>query len=247
MPKDRDRYYREQLSRHKQASKEPVSQYIVSKQLLCLEVNPPMTEEELMLHIFEDMLPAIKKELYIKEFSNLNELKDNAERVESALKIMPNQGFAHERNAEGDKSIKALIEGLNLLLNKVEENTVQLNNLSKNRSDRMQYRFPPKYTNHIKPNFSTNFNHRINPNFNISHKFYNSRYAPNANSNPKSNSMLKSNSNYHQNYRETPGFYANNYAHNLQNNMSSENRNQNELDTTGYKRFLGQNSSNASK
>jgi hypothetical protein len=45
-----------------------------------------------MLYIFEDMLPEIKKELYIKDYQNLQELKDNAERIESAMRIMLNQG-----------------------------------------------------------------------------------------------------------------------------------------------------------
>src|SRR5882724_11926675 len=39
LPKDKERYYREQLSKRKQGTKEPVSQYIIEKRLLCLEIN----------------------------------------------------------------------------------------------------------------------------------------------------------------------------------------------------------------
>jgi hypothetical protein len=96
LPEDRDRYYREQLSKRKQASKELVSHYIVSKHLLCQEVNPKMTESEIMLYIFEDMLPGFKKVLYIKDYQDLHELKDYTKRIENAMRIMPNLGFFKE-------------------------------------------------------------------------------------------------------------------------------------------------------
>jgi hypothetical protein len=86
----------------------------------------------------------------------------------------------------------------------------------------MQNRFPPKYTNHIKPNLGNNFNR----NSNASHRSPDSSYFLNANLNPNFNLMFKSNPDYHQNFRGTPKFYANNYTNNLQNNTNSENKNQ---------------------
>jgi hypothetical protein len=53
------------LSKRKQASKEPVSHQIVSSDLLCLEVNPSISEKEIVLNIFEDMLPN-EKQFFMK-------------------------------------------------------------------------------------------------------------------------------------------------------------------------------------
>src|SRR5689334_5129056 len=39
LPKDKTRYYREQLNRRKQSSKEPVNEYILSKRLKCLKMK----------------------------------------------------------------------------------------------------------------------------------------------------------------------------------------------------------------
>src|SRR5882724_2660172 len=62
LPKDRERHYRELLNKRKQGSREPVIHYIVQKKLLCLEVKPNMDESEMMLYIYEDMSPEIKKD-----------------------------------------------------------------------------------------------------------------------------------------------------------------------------------------
>ncbi len=78
----------------------------------------------------------------------------------------------------------------------IKSNTVQFNNLAKNRSDRMQNRFLPKYTNYlgfIKSNFGNNFYPRFNRNSNASHRFPDSSHVPNVNLNPYFNSMFKSN------------------------------------------------------
>jgi hypothetical protein len=227
LPKDRDRYYREQLSKRKQASKEPVSQYIVSKHLLCLEVNPKMTETEVMLYIFEDMLPEIKKELHIKDYQNLQELKDNAERIESAIRIISNQGYPYESTTENDKSIRALVEGFNLLLSRVEDNSVQLQNLNKNRNernDKFQNRFPPRYSNNVRPNFRNDFSLQYNTN-----QGNNRNYNPNSYQSNGFNQNIRSNNfrNHPNNYATHQYFYSNNRDTNKTNVKSYYNQKNN--------------------
>jgi hypothetical protein len=174
LPKDRNRYYREQLSKRKQTSKESVSHYIVSKHLLCLEVNPSMSEKEIMLHIFEDMLPNIKRELYIREFTNLQELKDNAVKVENGLKIMFNEGLTFENNNETNRSLKTLIEEYKLISSKVEDTSNQINNLTQNknyRNDRFRNNYQPRYANNVSRNFRNNSYSRFNNKENFIRKF----------------------------------------------------------------------------
>jgi hypothetical protein len=205
LPKDRNRYYREQLSKRKQVSKEPVSHYIVSKHLLCLEVNPSMSEREIILHIFEDMLPNIKRELYIKEFTDLQELKDNAVKVENGLKIMFNGGLSFENNNEINRSLKSLIEGYNLISSKFEDTSNQINNLTKNKNyknDRFQNYYKPRYANSVNRNYSDNTYFRINNKQNFRRDF---------NTYENFNQNQIHNLNFQQVY--TPNQFNNRYIH----------------------------------
>ena len=118
LPKNKQRYYRDQLSRRKQSSKEPVSQYILSKRLRCLEVNDKMTEKEIMSYVFEDILPEIKMELMIKDHKTLNKLCQSAQIVETALKILPSSEI---RESDCDKTNRLLLDYMKMMDSKISE------------------------------------------------------------------------------------------------------------------------------
>ena len=61
LPKDRDIYYREQLSRRKEGTKEPVTQYIVAKQLYCIDVNPKCPNKKLCLMYLKICFHRLKR------------------------------------------------------------------------------------------------------------------------------------------------------------------------------------------
>jgi hypothetical protein len=123
-----------------------------------------MSEKEITLHIFEDMLLKIKRELHIKEFKDLQELKYNAVQFENDLKVMFNEGLTFENNNKMNKSLKTLIVGYNLILSKVEDISNQINNLTQKnyRNDRFQNYYKPRYENTLNRNFRDNSFFRIN-------------------------------------------------------------------------------------
>ena len=125
LPNYKKQFYREELSKRKQDFDEPVAQYIVYKRLECLGINHKMSDKEIILYVYENMLPSLKKELFINEYNNLDELKADAEKVENSIKFMKNEGFGFEY----DQNTSTLVEGFNLLCRKFEEIYTQLNEL----------------------------------------------------------------------------------------------------------------------
>jgi hypothetical protein len=163
LPKDKNRYFKEQLNKRRQGKEEPVSHYIVSKHLLCLDVDPHMSEKEIMFYILEGLIPELKRELYLRDFKNLKEMKDLAIRVETALKF--NQTLEY-KNIGNDESMNTLVEHLNKLLNKVGENTTQLNDLSNERNFGIDCSENTSQTRFLN-NVSRSFNNNHKPRFNI--------------------------------------------------------------------------------
>jgi hypothetical protein len=116
------------------------------------------------------------------------------------------------------------VEGFNLLLSRVEDNSVQLQNLNKNRNernDKFQNRFPPRYSNNVRPNFRNDFNLQYNAN-----QGNNRNYNPNSYQSNGFNQNLRSN-----NFRNHP----NNYA--TQQYFHSNNR---DMNTTNVKSYYNQ-------
>jgi hypothetical protein len=170
LPKDKNRYFKEQLNKRRQGKEEPVSHYIVSKHLLCLNVNPHMSEKEILLYILEGLIPELQRELYLKDFKNLQEMKELAVRIETALKFDNVSNYENDNMSGG--SIETLLDRLNLLLNKVEDNSNQLNNMSENENynnDRSQNSF----SNNVSRYFSRSnyFDHYFNSIQNYSYNF----------------------------------------------------------------------------
>jgi hypothetical protein len=106
LPTDKNGYFKEQLNKRRQGDKELVSQYIVSKLLLCLDVNPHMTEKEIMFYILEGLILELQRELYLKD---LQELKGFAVRVETALKCDNKSNY--ENGIINNESIETLDQG----------------------------------------------------------------------------------------------------------------------------------------
>lgn len=73
---DYNKYIKDRVENRKQAANEPVDDYITSMRLYCFELNPSMTESQIMDHIYKGILPQIKRTLFAMGPSSLKDDKN---------------------------------------------------------------------------------------------------------------------------------------------------------------------------
>ena len=186
LPGDSKRYFRDHVLRRKQGTRESVAQYIVEKRLLCFQMDPNMTQNDVMDYVFDGFLPEIKREIEIHGCSDLEELSEKASAVEKGIKHY-SIGSTNESDLKGaDVQNRVIVDCLKEFNTKLEEGFKSLKeekkkNNTQPKNDRINPRFDPRYIQNINqqgpryPNQydNRNQNYRNNNNWQNRNRQYN--------------------------------------------------------------------------
>ena len=86
LPRDSNRILSQRMYDFKQKAGEPVSNYIIEKHLMCLDIKPKMSDKQIIDVIIEDLIPQIKSLIMIEKIRNLQHLQDRAVMIELSLR-----------------------------------------------------------------------------------------------------------------------------------------------------------------
>ena len=189
MPVDSKRYYREHVLRRKQGVKEPVSQYIIEKRMLCFQMDSDLDEEDIVDHVFDGLLPELKKELEIQNCRTIDDLMGKAKKIEKALSHLPKELRYESDNKSSDVQAKLILDCLKDFGEKIENGFKNMTVDKKKKfekQERLNPRFNPAYIQNItqQPQGETRgyrspqqaYDSRYQPNY--SNNLYNRSFAP---------------------------------------------------------------------
>ena len=125
LPSNYDKFVRAQLYERVQRAQEKVTEYVISKQALCMKVNPKMPENEVMERIVEGLCVEISRDVLVHKSKNLIELIELVKKIEEANNLLNvNKAYISKDNSEISelrKDMEIMAKGMSEIIKETRE------------------------------------------------------------------------------------------------------------------------------